>query len=424
MSASALRLAASFGLSETPLELPEPERRGTPLEGLPCVAPESEAQLVALVRAAAAERLRLLPLGAGTHLWTAPWPAGAPRPDLGVSLVRFRGLVAHEPGDGTLTARAGTPLAELAAAAASSGQHLTPALGRRRSHATLGGTLAAGQSGWERLRYGPARHHVLGARMLLASGEQVNSGGRLVKNVTGYDLHRLFVGSQGTLGFLLEASLRLFPRPKARARLCLQSLDAETAFKRAAALQALALPLEQLAIGALEPRGNRVRLVAQLAGSPAGLEADLQSARELLPGAALELDPPEPESPWSLAALEPGAEAWLEFSGLPSHGLALWRLLGARLEALGIDSLRVCEPALMRLCLLGPLPSRAAFERLAADLPGLSGSPRWLCREARSLPLAPSAPPGVPLRQRIEQALDPSAMFPKGRLHPAGEARP
>lgn len=423
MSGTALRLCSSLGLTAAALELPGTELRGTPLDGLPQVAPGSEAQLVELVQRAAAERVRLVPLGAGLHLWTAPWPAGSPRPDLAVSLRRLSAIVAHEPGDGTLTALAGTPLETLEAAAGAAGQHLTPALGPRFREATLGGTLAAGQSGWDRLRYGPARHHVLGARLLLADGKVVQSGGRLVKNVTGYDLHRLFVGSQGTLGILLEASLRLFPRPKARARLALEGLDEETAFKRALALHSLALPLEQLAIGSLEPRGRRVRLVAQLAGSVAGLAADIESARELLPGAHLELDPAQQATPWSLGAGRGEAQAWLELAGLPSHGLTLWRLLGQRLEALGIEAQRVADPALMRISLVGPLPPRAALERLAGDLPGLCEL-RWTCREALSLPASRQLPPGLPLRQRIESALDPRALFPKGRLHPAGEIRP
>ena len=154
----------------------------------------------------------MVPCGLGSKLgWTRP----PPRADLLVSTRRLAGLLRHEPDDGTLSALAGTPMSELRAAALAGGHWLTPDVAAPR-RATLGGVIAAGQSGLDRLRFGPARHHVLGARVMLADGTIARSGGQLVKNVTGFDLHRLYAGSHGSLCVILEVALRLFPAPRAR----------------------------------------------------------------------------------------------------------------------------------------------------------------------------------------------------------------
>lgn len=392
---------------------------------LPSLRPSGEAQLIELVQSAAKLRLPIVPIGGGSHFWCAPWTARQALPDLAVDLTGLSGIVAHELGDGTLTARAGTRLHTLALAARAGGQHLTPALGSQDRRATLGGTLAAGQNGWERLRYGPARHHLLGARILLSNGQAVQSGGRLVKNVTGYDLHRLLVGSHGTLGILLEATLRLFPRPAARALLTLDGLQAESAFQRAAELRQLNLGLEQLLVADLEPRRDRVRLVARFAGSLAGLAADISAAQEVLPGAQLHQDPAEARHPWDLAleSTPNATEPYLELSGLPSHSLSLWRRLGQLQQDLHLDSPRLYQPALMSLALTGPLPPRASLERLESDLLALGQPFHWRCPwgSERAQPRPPAV--ALPLRQRIEQALDPLGLFPKGRLHPAADSR-
>jgi len=139
---------------------------------------------------------------------SGPPPAGA---DWILSTRRLVGIVAYEPGDGTLTARAGTTFAALDEATERGGHVVTPDVAYP-ARATLGGAVGEGRSGFDRLRYGPTRHHVLGVRALLADGTFAKSGGQLVKNVTGYDLHRLYCGSRGSLCALVEVSLRLFPR--------------------------------------------------------------------------------------------------------------------------------------------------------------------------------------------------------------------
>jgi glycolate oxidase FAD binding subunit len=119
------------------------------------------------------------------------------------------GIVAHEPAEMTITCGAGTTLAALDEALAAAGQMLP--FDHPDGRATVGGVLAVGRSGIRRLRYGPMRDLLLAARVVMADGTVVAAGGPTVKNVSGYDLHRLHVGALGTLGFFAEVTLRCLP---------------------------------------------------------------------------------------------------------------------------------------------------------------------------------------------------------------------
>lgn len=141
------------------------------------------------------------------------WSVGG-EPAPGTRLVRAPGgVVDHQPGEMIVRVRAGTPVAELEAAVAERGQ--TAALDPADPRATVGGTLAVGRSGIRRLGWGPVRDSVLEITYVSAEGGVVKAGAPVVKNVTGFDLVRLMVGSLGTLGLLAEVVLRLRPRPQA-----------------------------------------------------------------------------------------------------------------------------------------------------------------------------------------------------------------
>jgi glycolate oxidase FAD binding subunit len=122
------------------------------------------------------------------------------------------GIVSLQPAEMIVRVRAGTTVASLDAALAEHGQ-MVPLDPRAPEQATVGGVLAAGESGIRRLRYGPVRDTLLEARYVSADGRLVKTGAPLVKNVTGFDLCRLLVGSLGTLGVLAEVVLRVQPRP-------------------------------------------------------------------------------------------------------------------------------------------------------------------------------------------------------------------
>src|SRR4051794_32215686 len=151
---------------------------------------------------------RVAPVGSRTH-----WEVGGPAP-VGddVALVRApAGVRAYDPADLTVTVAAGTRCDELAAVLGAAGQECV--LDPCAAAATVGGVLATGLSGHRRLRYGPLRDRVLEVRFVTADGRMVKGGGPTVKNVSGFDLPRLLVGSFGTIGVLVQVILRCQPVP-------------------------------------------------------------------------------------------------------------------------------------------------------------------------------------------------------------------
>lgn len=149
------------------------------------------------------------PRGAKTHR-----ALGFPVPPEAVEISAPSGILRHDPDDLTVTTLAGTSFAELDAALAERGQFVP--LDPFDPNATVGGTIASGLSGPRRLGYGPLRDHVLEINFVDAHGELLRGGGPTVKNVTGYDLVRLLVGSLGTLGVFVSVTLRCRPVPPAR----------------------------------------------------------------------------------------------------------------------------------------------------------------------------------------------------------------
>ncbi|GAB3682700.1 glycolate oxidase subunit GlcE [Salinisphaera aquimarina] len=139
-----------------------------------------------------------------------------------------RGIVSYEPGELVMTARAGTPLAEIEAALADKNQMLAFEPPHYGDNATLGGTIAAGVSGPARPFTGSARDFVLGTRIINGRGEALRFGGEVMKNVAGYDLSRLMAGAFGTLGVLLDVSLKVLPLPREQVTLMFEK-DADGA---------------------------------------------------------------------------------------------------------------------------------------------------------------------------------------------------
>ncbi len=158
------------------------------------------------LRATVAAADAVLPVGGRTQ-----WEVGNP-PTAGVEVRAPSGIVAYDPAELTVTVGAGTPVAELAGVLEGAGQECQ--LDPRAPEATVGGVLSAGLSGPRRLRYGPLRDRVLEVRFVTADGRLVKAGGPTVKNVTGFDLPRLLVGSLGTVGVIVQVTLRCQPRPR------------------------------------------------------------------------------------------------------------------------------------------------------------------------------------------------------------------
>jgi glycolate oxidase FAD binding subunit len=137
--------------------------------------------------------------------------------DAEFNLSSHRGVLDYEPGELFITARAGTPLTEIEALLTCHNQMLAsepPHFSNGEKHATLGGTVACGFSGPRRPFAGSLRDHVLGVRILNGDGELLQFGGQVMKNVAGFDVSRLMVGARGTLGALLEITLKVLPKPE------------------------------------------------------------------------------------------------------------------------------------------------------------------------------------------------------------------
>ena len=152
--------------------------------------------------------------GGNTKRWYGQAPSGE-----ALDMRAYRGIVSYDPAELVITARAGTPLAEIEAALAERGQILPFEPPHFGPHATLGGCIAAGLAGPRRPHVGAPRDFVLGAVVMNGRGEVLHFGGQVMKNVAGYDVSRVLAGSLGTLGVLLELSIKVLPCSVAEATL-------------------------------------------------------------------------------------------------------------------------------------------------------------------------------------------------------------
>src|SRR5579863_222132 len=156
--------------------------------------------------------------------------------DATLDLSGLSGIPLYEPAELVLSAKGGTPMAEIEAAVAANGQALAfepmdygPLLGGAADAATIGGVLAANLSGPRRLKAGAARDHFLGVNAVSGRGETFKSGGRVVKNVTGYDICKLLAGSWGTLAAMTEVTVKTLPRAESEETILVRGLDDVTA---------------------------------------------------------------------------------------------------------------------------------------------------------------------------------------------------
>ena len=309
---------------------------------------------------AAAETV--IPVGARTQ-WEV---ANAPR--AGTEVTAPAGISRYEPDDLTVTVGAGTTFATLDAVLTEQGQEC--ALDPRDGSATLGGVVACGLSGIRRPRHGPLRDHVLEVRFVTADGRLVKGGGPTVKNVTGYDIPRLFVGSFGTLGVIVQLTLRC--RPRAACARWVRTDAAVDRFRAAAQLW----------------DGRQVYTL--LEGAPA--DVDVQSA-----GLSACDAPALPTGEHRGRISAPPGE-------LAAIGRALDAVPGARWCAeLGVGTVHVAGDA------AGVL---ASAREVAHDHGG------WLLREAGGGALDGFGRdlPNRPLMRRVKDAFDPTGKLSPGRL--------
>jgi glycolate oxidase FAD binding subunit len=199
--------------------------------------PASAEEAAEIIRLASAEKLAVIVSGARTKLGIGAPPA---RYDLALDLSRLDRVIAYDPADLTLSVEAGIRLADLQKVLAEQGQFLPFATPFAKS-CTVGGVLAANASGPLRQFYGSARDFTLGMEFIDGAGTRTKSGGRVVKNVAGLDLHKLLIGSLGTLGAITKANFKTFPLPRASGAFVISYVRLIDALAMRAAMAASAL---------------------------------------------------------------------------------------------------------------------------------------------------------------------------------------
>ena len=306
----------------------------------------------------------------------------------------YAGIVAYEPTELVITVRAGTPLAELEAALRAQGQQLAFEPPHFGPAATVGGMLAAGLSGPRRQCAGAVRDFVLGVRLLDGRGDDVSFGGQVMKNVAGYDIARVIAGSLGTLGLILEVSLKVPPLPFAEATLRLEL-----------------------------PQDKAIALLNHWGGKPLPISACAWAEGELslrLSGAASAVKAARETIGGELVPAEQAGRFWLAIreQTTPFFGgdRPLWRLsLPSVMPPLALPGEQLIEwgGALRWL-------SSKADARTIREAAAQAGGHATLFRASDKSAgvFTPLQPALVKIHRNLKQAFDPAGIFNPGRMYP------
>ena len=379
------------------------------------VAPESEDQLVEIVRVCSDGKVVLAPIGAALQEFDIR-PHGDARPVVLVSTRNLRKVHHYSSEDLTLTVGAGLALGALDDLVRPNGQHLPFDPPFRRT-ATLGGAIACNPVGPRSLIHGPIGHSMTGASMVLADGTHVKSGARTVKNVAGYDLHKMFIGSHGSVGILTRVSLRLKALPE----------DFRLVGLRADSLTVARSMIDRLTRGPTRP----CMIEILNPDAAANLDSDIEAGDTLLfvgyegatdevewqldqieaawkqQGVRLDRDEsrkqyealtswPEREADYAFEAIAPAQYRWALIQSCSERGMAIMAhgrngpVLGC-----GTGDLALETAAALRAD-TGPTGS-VKFTRLPAG----SNVPRWSCSN-----------PAFKWMRAIKQEFDPRQIFP------------
>ena len=268
----------------------EPAGDADTVDGVPArfvAAPGSTDEAAAVVRVAAAEGLAVVARGAGTKLG---WGTPPRRLDLIVDTRRLDRIIEHAAGDLVVIAQVGVRLAALGERLAGERQRL--AVDEVVPGTTIGGMLGTGVTGPRRLQAGAVRDLVLGVTLVRADGVVAKAGGKVVKNVAGYDLAKLVTGAYGTLGLVTEAAFRLHPIPPAAAYVSVRLPDAASAYR--AVQRALHAQFVPAAIELDRPEpGGPVEVAVLVEGTEAGVVARAEQAVGTLGAGAALIDRPD-----------------------------------------------------------------------------------------------------------------------------------
>jgi len=350
--------------------------------------PATAEKLAAILRDAAAADQAVFPVGGGKAMGMGDPPARE-----GVEL-RMGGLdrvLEHSQGDMVVSVEAGVTLEALQAKLEAAGQFLPLDPHASPGH-TIGGLLASGWTGPLRFRYGSPRDYLIGIRVALPDGKLASAGGRVVKNVSGYDLMKLHLGALGTMGVIVAASFKVFPKALADVTVGIECAGVVEAW--AAAERALALPMPPAALEVIAPR----QVIARFFGSP---EATQRMVTDLgwkksddstwaahskrTPAAWARIAVPRAQT---LAVAQRLGERWWASPGL---GIVNWEIGG------GAEDVRAV---------------RIAAEGAGGSLVIIAG-PEALRREVGAWGTPPAT---LPLMRRLRDAFDPLRTINPGRF--------
>lgn len=349
-------------------------------------------ELRARIRDASARKTPLAIRAGGTK----DFYGNAPRGEL-LDPRGYAGIVAYEPTELVITARCGTPLAQLEATLDAHGQMLAFEPPHFGAGATVGGAIAAGLAGPRRASYGTAyggvRDFVLGAKLIDGRGDLLSFGGTVMKNVAGYDVARALAGSLGILGVIVEVSIKVLPKPAVEATLAFE-LGEAAAIERCNAWAALPLPISATA-------WHDGLLHVRLSGSLAAVAA----ARDKLGG--VRVDEAHAASFWR---------------GIREHTAAffavnapLWRVsVPSTAEPLALEGTQLIEWG----GALRWLRTELAAQQVRARAAALGGHATLFRGGDRSIgAFTPLAPPLLAIHKRLKSEFDPAGIFNPGRMY-------
>lgn len=368
-------------------------------------------RLIDQVRTAAAEQRALNIVGGNTKAFLGGQACGEP-----LFMRELSGISSYEPTELVVTARAGTPLAELNAVLARAGQYLPFDPPQFAPGGTVGGMVAAGLSGPARAAVGSVRDYVLGVTMLDGRGQVLTFGGQVMKNVAGYDVSRVLAGSMGVLGVILEVSLKVLPQPVATQTLAF-NLDRGPALALMDEWRSQPLPVNATV-------WNAGVLSVRLSGARAAVEAASAMMRDRLGARVLEADAVGGQHTGSVGRgwegvrdhRHPFFESAIASTADREKGRALWRIATPP----AVPPLELLDSTLIEWggCLRWVATS--APDQTIHDLARRAGghAVRWYGAGAEQDRMPAMDAVTLRLHQQLKAAFDPHGIFNPGRLHP------
>ena len=378
------------------------------IEPATVVQPTTQEEIAAIVGEADAAGQTVIPWGGGTGQDYGYPPR---RADILLDLSRFNRILAHEPGDLTITVEAGATLADIQAVLARENQFL-PLDPPYAGQATMGGIIATNACGPSRVGYGSVRDWLIGLTVIDAEGRPIKGGGKVVKNVTGYDLPKLHVGALGTLGVVVEATFKVAPKPETTRALLFRLTRANDSTV-GTLLSTLGRRRVSPSLSLLHEADGQRHLFVQWSGQEEAVDGECEAAADLCRELGIS-DPFPLDSDFAVAEPESGIpqvhlhvppdDAWMTHSAVASLKISATIQTSALLGLIEVSCPNSDDARkLLNWAAKTSATISAVFAPLA--LRGEVGIALWH-------PL----PPAFPLMRHLKGTLDPNGTLNPGRF--------